>query len=91
MTKKNKCCKAEKTVEIHQDRPTEKESNFIYAQDIVSFHESDNEMYMTYEFYDDNGQLKEITIIMDTFRFLHSGCCDKEFLKKKVIEYTQKL
>ena len=83
---KTKCCK--QPINNETLLAEEKDGKFIYAQDIISFHESDNEMYMSFEYYDDNHELKEITIIMDTFKFLHSGCCDKEYLKKKVIEYT---
>tara|TARA_R110000744_G_scaffold86348_1_gene168727 strand:- start:15257 stop:15499 length:243 start_codon:yes stop_codon:yes gene_type:complete len=80
MTKK-KCCKAK----------TKKEHDILYVQEINQFHCSDNEIYLTVEYRDDDLVLQEKTIIFDAFEFLHSGVCDKSYIKNKVLEYVKEI
>ena len=75
---KKKCCKKKE------------EPDFLYATDITTFACHDNEIYLTLEYYDDLVK-KEKTIIMDAYNFLHSGLCDKEYVKEQVIKHIKEL
>ena len=87
MTDKKKCCKKP----ITKPHTVQKEMDYMYVQDVVQFHCANNEIYLTVEYRDDDLKLQEKTIIFDAFNFLHSGACDKEYIKEKVIEHIKEI
>tara|TARA_R110000787_G_scaffold156160_3_gene270067 strand:- start:2290 stop:2670 length:381 start_codon:yes stop_codon:yes gene_type:complete len=74
------------------DQKNLNDSEPLYCNDIITFAQDENEIYIEVEYHDNKTfERKQKTIIFEAWDVLHCGISDGKYIKKKLIDYVKKI